>query len=147
KAEIVALKTRGRIDLDLITFHVSRFTHHMGLTIHFKLAAPPDTDRAGAKDIIRQLRQRALRYASAGRADTVLALEDGARVLRWGRTWRFFPSQRRPDSSDVVELVPLEGFGLAVQPGAGCEPLWLGLCRYPLTMWAGGRRRRTGLGG
>ena len=119
----------------------------MGLTIHFKLAAPAGTDRAGAKEIVRRLRQRALRYACAGRVDAVLALDEDNQALRWGRIWRFVPSPRRPDSSDVVELAPLEGFGLAVIPGEGCEPLWLGLGRYPLTMLANGRRQRTGLAG
>jgi hypothetical protein len=118
----------------------------MGLTIHFKLAAPAETNKGGAEEIVRQLRRRALRYAADGRVDKVLALDD-AQVRRWGRTWRFFPLSGRPGLEETVELVPLEGFGLAIRPGAGCEPLWLGLCRYPLTMWTGGRRRRTGLSG
>ena len=119
----------------------------MGLTIHFNLAAPPETDRARAKEIVTQLRRRALRYKSAGRVDAVLPLGEDDRALRWGRTWRFFPLPDRPGAKDVVELVPLEGFVLAVKPGKDCEPLWLGLCRYPLKMFAAGRPRRTGLGG
>ena len=66
--------------------------------------------------------------------------------FRRERTWRFFPLPGRSELSDTVELLPLEGFVLAVMPGKDCEPLWLGLCRHPLTMLAAGRRR-TGLGG
>lgn len=119
----------------------------MGVTIHYQLAAPPKTDRAGAKEIARQLRQRALRYASAGRVKRVFPLAEEASTLQWGRTWRFVPVPGRPDSTDAVELMPLTGFGFCIQMGADCEPLWLGLCRYPLTMLAAARRRRTGLGG
>jgi hypothetical protein len=34
-----------------------------------------------------------------------------------------------------------------VEVGADCEPLWLGLCRYPLTVQVAGELRRTGLRG
>src|SRR5438309_830448 len=111
----------------------------MGLTIHFKLAAPPGTDTARAKEIMRQLRRRAVRYAANGRVGKVFPLDDNGRVLRWGRVWRFYPFQDWPGREETVEITPLEGFGLAVLPGEGCEPLWLGLCRYPLMVFAAGR--------
>ncbi len=119
----------------------------MGVTIHFKLAAPPETDRAQAREIVAQLRRGALRYRSAGRVEAVLPLGEDARALRQGRTWRFIRPPGRAELSDVVELAPLEGFVLAAKVGQDCEPLWLGLCRYPLMMLAAGRRRRTRLDG
>ena len=119
----------------------------MGLTIHFKLAAPPETNAAQAREIVRRLRQRALRDRAAGRVDAVLPLGEDTKALQWGRTWRCFQIRSQPEFSHTVELMPLEGFVLAVKPGKGCEPLWLGLCRYPLTVVVEGRRRRTGLGG
>jgi hypothetical protein len=119
----------------------------MGVTIHFKLQAPPGTDKARAKEIMTQLRERALRYGFAGRVDAVPPLGEDYRARRWGRMWRFVPVPDRPGSSYEAEVVPLEGFVLFVKPGKGCELLTLGLCRYPLTMFAAGRRRRTGLGG
>ncbi len=119
----------------------------MGITIHFKLAAPPGSDKAGAREIVQQLRRRALRYAATGRVKSVSALGEDAQALRWGRTWRFIPLPNRPDSTEAVELVPLEGACVGVNVGADCEPLWLGLCQYPKTMQVGTRRRRTGLGG
>jgi len=119
----------------------------MGLSIHFNLAAPPGTNRARAKEIVARLRQRAMRYKAAGRVEAVSPLREDAAALRWGRTWRFIPVPGRPGSSYDMELTPLEGIVLGVGVGKDCEPLWLGLCRYPKTAWAGGDMRRTGLSG
>jgi hypothetical protein len=119
----------------------------MGVTIHFNLKAPPETDKTRARGIVTQLRCRALRYRSAGRVDAVLPLGEDAKALRWGRTCRFIRLPGRSELSDIVDLEPLEGFVLPVVVGKDCEPLWLGLCRYPLMMLAAGRRRRTKLGG
>jgi hypothetical protein len=119
----------------------------MGVTIHFKLRAPPGTDKARAKEIMTQLRERALGYGFAGRVDAVppLAQDDGA--LRWGRTWRYAPVPDRPKARYVAEVMPVEGFVLFVRPGIDCETLALGLCRYPSRVVVGGQVRRTGLGG
>lgn len=119
----------------------------MGVTIHYKLQAPPETDKARAKGIVTQLRRRALRYRTAGRVDAVLPLGKDDRALRWGRTTRSWPMPCLPTWSGDVELEPLEGFVLFVRPGKDCETLALGLCRFPLRVCANGRWRRTGLGG
>jgi hypothetical protein len=42
----------------------------MGVTIHFKLRAPPRADKPRAKEIMTQLRECALRYGCAGRVDS-----------------------------------------------------------------------------
>jgi hypothetical protein len=119
----------------------------MGVTIQFSMRAPPGTDKARAKEIMTQLRERALRYGFAGRVDSVppLAVDDGA--LRWGRTWRYAPVPDRPKARYVAEVIPWEGFVLFVRPGIDCETLALGLCRYPSRLVVGGQVRRTGLGG
>src|ERR1035437_9646649 len=119
----------------------------MGLSIGFNLEAPPGTDKAGAKEIIRQLRRRALRYRSAGRVDEVFPLRQDESRLRRGRIWRFITLEGWHTPRAEVELAPLEGFVVAVEVGEDCEALWLGLCRYPLTMLVDGRRKRTGLNG
>ena len=103
----------------------------MGVTIHFNLEAPPETDKARAKEIVTQLRRRAQRYRSGGRVDAVLPLGEDDEALRWGRTCRFIRLPGRSELSDVVDLEPIEGFVLPVMVGKDCEPLWLGLCRYP----------------
>ena len=119
----------------------------MGLTIHFKLRAPPETDKARAREIVAQLRRRALRYQTAGRVDAVLPLGKDGRALRWGCATRTWPIPGLPTWSGDVELEPLEGFVLFVRPGKDCETLALGLCRFPLRVHANGRWRRTGLSG
>ena len=119
----------------------------MGVTIHFKLQAPPGTDKARAKEIMTQLRERALRYGMAGRVDAVPPLAEDSRALRWGRRWLSAPVPGRPQSHYEAEVRPLEGFVLFVRPGIDCETLALGLCRYPSKVLVGGQERRTGLGG
>ncbi|MCU0786314.1 MAG: hypothetical protein MUF81_20160 [Verrucomicrobia bacterium] len=39
----------------------------MGLTVHFKLTPPPDTDAARAHELVRQMRQRAQGFKQRGR--------------------------------------------------------------------------------
>ena len=119
----------------------------MGLTIHYKLQAPPGTDKARAKEIMTQLRECALRYGCAGRVDAVPPLAEDSRALRWGRTWRYAPVPDRPIARYQAEVVPAEGYVLFVRPGIDCETLALGLCRYPSKVLVGGQKRRTGPGG
>jgi len=119
----------------------------MGVTIHYKLQAPPGTDKARAKEIMTQLREEALRYGRAGRVDAVPPLREDYRALRCGRTWRYAPVPDRPKARYEAEVVPEEGFVLIVRPGIDCETLTLGLCRYPSKAWVGDQKRRTGLGG
>src|SRR5208337_3117128 len=119
----------------------------MGVTIHFKLRAPPGTDKARAKEIMTQLREEALRYGRAGRVDAVPPLREDHQALRRGRTWRYAPVPGRPKARYEAEVVPEEGFVLIVRPDIDCETLMLGLCRYPSKVLVGGQERRTGLGG
>jgi len=119
----------------------------MGVTIHYKLQAPPGTDKARARNIMTRLRECALRYGCAGRLDAVPPLAEDSGALRWGRTWRYAPVPGRPTAHYQAEVVPLEGFVLFVRPGIDCETLALGLCRYPSKVVVGGQERRTGLGG
>ena len=119
----------------------------MGVTIHFKLRAPPETDAGRAEEIVNELRRCAGRYWIEGRVDKVPRLGHDARALRLGRTYREYPVPDRPNSHYVAELVPVEGFVLMVDVGQGCESLCLGLARYPDEVWAGGKSRRTNLRG
>lgn len=120
----------------------------MGVTIHYKLRAPLGTDKARAREIVTQLRRRALRYRTAGRVDAVLPLGVDERALRWGCTMiPSFPIPGLPTWKGELEFEPLEGFVLFVRPGKNCETFALGLCRFPLTVRANGWLRRTGLTG
>ncbi len=119
----------------------------MGLTIHYTLVAPPETDAARAKELVRQLRRRAFGFKQRGRVDDVRPLGSDPRSLRWAEECLFLRVPDRPNGKQPVDVQPLEGFMFQVQVGADCEPLWLGLCRYPLTVFVGGEFRRTHLRG
>jgi hypothetical protein len=118
----------------------------MGLTIHYQLIAPSGTDAEGAREMVGQLRRRAQGFKPRGRVDAVHPLGDDAKSLRWGRQWVF---RKGPNSSlnDHAEVLPLAGYIFPVAVGRDCEPLWLGLCRYPLTAIIGRQRVRTRLDG
>lgn len=119
----------------------------MGLTIHFTLSAPPATDAAQAGELVRQLRQRALGFKRRDRVDAVHRVGDDAEALRWGRQWMFRRDPHHPQREYRAEILPLAGFLFPVSVGADCEPLWLGLCRYPASAVLGGQRQRTRLKG
>lgn len=52
-----------------------------------------------------------------------------------------------PGAPASICVRPLEGFLFPVGVGEDCEPLWLGLCRYPLTVRVEDRLRRTNFHG
>jgi hypothetical protein len=118
----------------------------MGLTIHYKLIAPSGTGPERAHEFVSQLRRCAQGFEQRGRVGAVHPLGDDEESLRWARQWVF---RREPNYSlsEYAEVLPLEGFIFPVSVGADCEPLWLGLCRYPLTVMIGGRRFRSELRG
>jgi len=119
----------------------------MGLTIHFTLVAPPETDAARAKELVGQLRRHALGFKQRGRVDSIHPLGNDAEALRWAEEWRFFPVPDHPERRHEINVKPVQGFLFLVGVGADCEPLWLGLCRYPLTVRVEGVLRRTDLRG
>jgi hypothetical protein len=118
----------------------------MGLTIHYKLIAPSGTDAERACEIVCQLRRGAQGFKHRDRVEAVHRVGEDAESLRWGRQWIF---RRASNSkiSDNAEVLPLAGYIFPVVVGKDCEPLWLGLCRYPLTAIVGGQRMRTELRG
>jgi len=119
----------------------------MGLTIHYKLIAPAGTDAVRAREIVMQLRRRAQDFKHRGRVDRVHPPGDDPESLRWAREWMWRPDPSRPSREFQAEIPPLAGFIFPVSMGKGCEPLWLGLCRYPLTVRLGGQRVRSRLNG
>jgi hypothetical protein len=118
----------------------------MGLSIHYKLIAPSGIDRMRARDLVSQLRRRAQGFKHRGRVDAVHPMGDDEKSLRWVRQW-IFRQEPNSRSTHHAEVLPLEGYIFPVTVGKDCEPLWLGLCRYPLTAMLGRRRTRTELGG
>ena len=86
----------------------------MGLTIHFKLVAPPETDAARAEELVRKLRRQALHFQRRGRFDKVYPLRKDFANLRSADDWLFFPVRHHPTYQHEIHLLPLEGFILSV---------------------------------
>lgn len=119
----------------------------MGLTIHFKLTPPPETDAVRAYELVRQMRQRAQGFKRRGRVEAVLPIGDDPKTLRRAECYRDVPHPWKPGCKSVIDIPAGIGSLFVVEVGEDCEPLWLGLCTYPKTVVMGGRCYRTGLKG
>ena len=119
----------------------------MGLTVHFKLAAPPGCTGAQAKKLVESMRRVALRFQREGLVDRVLPMTADAKSLRrFARAWLILPVPGEANTSTGTEVCPAAGFLFGVEVGEGCEPLWLGLCRYPSKVRFQGKELRTKAG-
>jgi hypothetical protein len=119
----------------------------MGLTVHFKLAAPADCTGAQARTLVTAMRRVAQRFQREGRVDRVHPIRSDADILRrFGLDWLMVPVPGQENTSTGIEVPPTEGFLFAVDVGEDCEPLRLGLGRYPQTVFHRGRELRTGSG-
>ncbi len=119
----------------------------MGLTIHFDLTTPPDTDASRAHEMVRQMRRRAQTFKHRGRVDDVLPICNDREALRWAEEYRSVPHPRKPWLKSGIDIPAEEGWMFFVKVGEDCEPLRLALCRYPKTVVMGGKRYRTQLPG
>src|SRR5206468_2641268 len=60
-------------------------------------------------------------------------------LRRFARDWLILPVPGEENTSTGVEVCPAKGFLFRVDAGEDCEPLWLGLCRYPAKVLHRGR--------
>jgi hypothetical protein len=116
----------------------------MGLTIHVQLKLEQKLAARAVETMVGAMHARAGRLVKrrglAGISPVVPA-EAELQCLRW------ITVETGPNESTGIEVAPTEGWCFAVLPGAGCEPAYFGLCRYPATVAGpGGKRRRTGAG-
>jgi len=112
----------------------------MSLTVHFQLAAPAATSAAAAKRLMLAAHRVARRFAREGLVDRVGPVSDARGLLKLvACDWLILPVPGEPNTSTGAEILPLAGWIFRVDVGADCEPLWLGLCRYPATVRHGGR--------
>ena len=118
----------------------------MGLTIHYKIEADAGVDAAEARRLVTEGRTLAGRMYLRGEFDDVGPLAWDRRARQEATQWCSVPIRGRKGASQEVEVYPLEGFLFRVEVGRDCEPLWLGLCRYPATVETGLGQRRTRLG-
>jgi hypothetical protein len=79
------------------------------------------------------------RFAGEGRVDRVYELSnETADLNQFATAWLSVPVPGDPDTCTGVAVEPAEGWIFLVQLRKGCEPLVLGLCRYPATVKAPG---------
>ena len=118
----------------------------MGLTVNYviRLAA---CERAKAVQFVRKLNARAA-WRRPGQAPIKVfpATTDRVELERFATAWLMVPSPTMPDTTEGIAVPPLDGCIFPVSIGEDCEPLWLGLCRYPATVRHGGRDMPTKLG-
>ena len=93
------------------------------------------------------MRRRAQGFKQRGRVDDVLPIGGDEEGLRWATQYKPVPHPWKRGWQSVIEIPAEEGFIFPVVVGEDCEPLWLGLCRYPKTVLQADRRYRTGLPG
>lgn len=116
----------------------------MGLTVHYHMTVPADLAEAEAKKIVESLQLTAGRLCLKMWVDNVHPITSDPKTLRRHATrWRFMRERGHPTRKHHVEIPPSAGFLFCVDVGRDCEPLWLGLCRYPKTVCYGGRNVRT----
>ena len=123
----------------------------MGLTVHFKLSlepCPEDMASAKARWAVEDARKLAHQHRRKGLVDAVGPIcTDAATLRRFARHWLTVSVPGQPHTFAGLEIHPLEGFFFVVNVGADCEPLTLGLCRYPEKVLHRGASVPTKLGG
>ena len=107
----------------------------MGLSIGYQIRARAVLSPEKARRLLGQW-AREIRRAQLGRPGPITAV-DPARSR-----FQYWITQRLNDTDSVgLNVPPRSGFSCTVEIGAGCEPLVLGLCRYPGRVTLGGRVR------
>ena len=120
----------------------------MGLTLHYRLTAPEGFAARRAAALVRRLHATASAWAAEGRIESVLPISSERDDLdRFGSAWHALPHPDDAETSVGVQIPPEAGWIFPIELGADCEPLWLGLCRYPPTVAIDGRNRSTRLSG
>jgi len=116
----------------------------MGLTVHCKLIAPADTNMTKAKKFVDALHRVALRFKEEGLVEAVHPITmDQKIVQRIGCDWLRVPVPGSENRAYCPDVLPTGGFLFEVEIGADCEPLQLGLCRYPATVYFQGQKLPT----
>jgi hypothetical protein len=93
------------------------------------------------------MRRQAGRFYMEGLVDRVHPIIFDLKTLRrFAGDWLILPVPGMANTSTGVEVLPLAGFVFRVHVGADCEPLWLGLCRYPSAVFSQGRELPTKIG-
>ena len=117
----------------------------MGLTIHFQFTAAASTTSTRAEEIVASSHSLALGFQREGFVDKVLPIASDLETLhQFAYDWLIVPVPDEENTSTGVEILPTAGWIFLISVGKGCEPLRLGLCRYPDTVRYEGKDLSTG---
>ncbi len=120
----------------------------MGLTIHYTITLPEEFGWKEAGRLVKEMRRLAFNAKRRGAVGGVLPADSAGEMRKWALEFRDYPIPEEPGKWWGAEIRPERGWIFPVDVGAGCEPLWLGLCQYPERVFVGGHHRRvTGLRG
>lgn len=104
----------------------------MGLSINIHITAPASIGIREIDAIIKRWHACACAFAGEGRVARVFdASGEPDDLERFATHWLSVPHPDFPDTVTSVAVLPIEGRMFLVRVGEGCEPLTLGLCRYP----------------
>ena len=118
----------------------------MGLSLHYQVHLA-DCDRTKAGELVQKLHRHAEEFVRAKAIDQVLPISsDHEDLERFALRWLSLPDPDDPHTIHGVEVKAIDGWIFPVILGDGCEPLWLGLCRYPAFVHHGGRELPTTAG-
>jgi hypothetical protein len=105
----------------------------MGLTVHIDARADASLSPKEIAAIVKRWHAAAQLLAAERRLARVLnPTNDPADLNQFATSWRSVPCLHDPNSFTATEVRPSAGWIFLAHPGAGCEPLVLGLCRYPV---------------
>jgi len=117
----------------------------MGLTIHYRIEAAENITPEDAQRIVTEGGIAAGRMWLRLAVDQVGPLTWDERARAAALCYRHFPVPGRKGAFVEAAIWPAEGFVFRTMVGKDCEPLWLGLCRYPEAVDTELGRRRTRL--
>lgn len=103
----------------------------MGLTLNYRIRAREDVADSDIPSLVVAMRERALAKLAPDLAGKVSEIGGKAEDLFWQNEWLQVPAPDEGNTVRGVEVAPIEGHVFGLNLGAGCEPMWLGLCRYP----------------
>ena len=117
----------------------------MGLTVNFQFTAAAALAAARAEEMVGSLHSLALGFKREGFVDRVFPIASDLETLhQFACDWLIVPVPGEVETSTGVEILPTAGWIFLISVGAGCEPLRLGLCRYPETVRYDGKELPTG---
>ncbi|HTV41664.1 MAG TPA: hypothetical protein VMF08_13870 [Candidatus Sulfotelmatobacter sp.] len=116
----------------------------MGLSINFEFTAAAGVTAARAEEIVASWHDLAISFEREGFVDKVLPIASDLETLnRFACDFLILPVPGEENTSTGVEIVPMAGWIFLISVGKGCEPLRLGLCRYPETVRYHGKKLPT----